>query len=184
MSGKRNIFIVALALLGGVDLIMASVPFVSSLGPSKKAKSEMVAWSTPPEPNLEPGQVLVRQVTESARRDNLNGGWSPIWGKRDLLIRDHEGVYYSFRVPTWKGKVVLPRILWGQWEGECVNFGPQTTDGMLEARVTIQCNDPDYKSWFENEPKWSLVGDSLVEPYPDLPKLRCRDEGKDELTCY
>lgn len=184
MAKPRKFYVAIVSLLGGVGLIFTSVPFVSSLGPSENAKAEMASWNTPPEPSLEPGQVLVRQISKSDRWDGPDGSWGPIWGKRDLLIRDYEGVYYSFRVPTWQGKVVLPKIAWGQWEGECTSFGPQTTNGRLEVGTTIQCNDPDYRPWFEEAPKWSVEGKSLVAPYPDLPKLRCRDEGAGELTCY
>lgn len=184
MLNKKKIYVAAVILLGGAGLIIASVPFVGSLSPSETAKAEKAAWEMPPVPGLEPGQVLVRQVSESARREYPDGSWSMILGKRDILIRDIEGVYHSFRVPTWKDKVILPRRYWGQWDGECEKFGPKTMDGVLAVSAIIECNDATGSWWDGAEPKWSLEGKSLVEPYPDLPKLRCRHESGEELTCY
>lgn len=180
----RRTYTVALVLLGVIGLVLAGVPFIGSLSPTDNAKAEWASWNTPPEPNLERGHVLIRQISNSERRENADGSWSPLWGKRDLLIRDHDGKFYSFRLPTWNGKVVLPRLYWGQWDGECEELGPKTTNGALLSDTTIRCNDSAGSWWSGDTPEWSLAGESLVKPYPDLPKLRCKDEGRGELTCY
>ena len=163
--------------------MMATVPFLAALGPSAAAKQRLEAWTHPPFPNLADGQVLSIDRTFSTSKDNANGSWSPIWGKRDLLIRDYDGAYYSFRLPTWKDSVVIPRVAWGQWEGECKNFGPPTSNGMLLPGSIIQCLDASTEKWFTSDAKWSLDGKSLFNPYPDLPKLRCRKKQNGELEC-
>jgi len=79
---------------------------------------------------------------------------------------------------------MMPRVFWSQWEGECRDFGPKVDAGMLLARSTIQCNDTDFGNWPAKDAKWSIDGKSLVEPFPDLPKLRCRDQGGGRLDCH
>ena len=127
---------------------------------------------------------MQRQVSESKRQENPNGSWSPIWGKRDILIRDYDGKYYSYRLPTWEGSIMMPRVFWGQWEGQCADFGPTVDGGQLVTEATIQCNDADFGNWPAKDAKWSIDGKILVKPFPDLPKLRCRDQGGGRLECY
>jgi len=184
MLMSRKILGYVVAVLGGFGLIAASIPFFSSFAPSQKAEANRAAWNVPPVPDLALGQVTNRQISESKRQDNIDGSWSPVWGKRDILIRDNDGHYYSYRLMTWEGSVVMPRVFWGQWEGECKDFGPLVNDANLLAGSTIQCNDQDTTNNYVKEAKWSIDGKSLVKPYPDLPKLRCRDSGRGRLECY
>jgi hypothetical protein len=153
------------------------------MNPSALAETRLAAWKEPPMPDLKPGQVVIRQPSTSSMRNYPNGGWSPIWGQRDLLIRDYDGEYYSFRVPTWNGSVVLPRIFWGQWDAECKDFGPFAPAGQLSEITTIQCNDKVHSKWGPFEAKWTIDGASLKEPYPDLPMLRCRKKDSGGLEC-
>ena len=167
-----------------IGVVATSIPFFSSMNPSARAEAEKEAWNTPPMPNMSNGEVIIRQIAESNRREYPNGGWSPDFGKRDLLIRDYIGDFYSYRLPTWEGAVVMPRIFWQQWEGMCKSFGPKLENGMLIPEETIiQCQDPGEGNWSPSEARWSIDGKSLVKPYPDLPKLRCRKQASGKLQC-
>ena len=125
---------------------------------------------------------MIRQFKES-RQDDFPDRSELTPGQRDLLIRDYNGKYYSYRLPTWEGAVLMPLTRWWQWEGGCKDFGPSTMRGKLAPESSIQCNDPG-GDWFPaKDVKWSLAGKSLKPPFPDLPRLRCRHEPDGELTC-
>lgn len=183
MNYTRKLLVAAVLIVGLTGLAFVSIPFMGSLNPSALAKTRLEAWKEPPLPDLNPGQVVIRQNFRSYRRDYPNGGWSPIWGQRDLLIRDHDGDFHSFRLPTWNGAVILPRVFWGQWEAECQDFGPVIQEGILSEETTIQCNDSVPEPWGPFDAKWLIDGTSLTKPYPDLPLLRCRKRDSGVLEC-
>jgi len=168
----------------GVRRIAITLVLISSLLPNDRARAEKESWNNPPVSDLVPGQVLVRDISQSERREYANGGWSPKFGARDILIRDQEGVYYSYRVPTWKNAVVMPFNVWGQWDGICVDLGPELEDGMLKNNSTIQCNSAEYGGVLDSPPRWSIDGRSLVSRFPDLPKLRCKASDTGKLECF
>ena len=94
---SKNHLKIALGVLVGIGFGAALTVFASSLKPSDKANAEREAWNTPPLLAMTPGQVILRDVSKGYSRNNANGSWSPIYGERDILIRDLDGSYYSYR---------------------------------------------------------------------------------------
>jgi len=127
---------------------------------------------------------MVRNVSESERIEMPNGGWRAEYGIREILIRDFDGTFHSFRVPTWESDVVIPLRIWGQWDFTCADFGPKTVDGMLQPDTTIRCHSSEIMLNSDSMAQWSIDGKSLTHPYPDLPKLRCKASDSGNIQCF
>ena len=121
----RQTLTLATVGLAAAFLLATMIPFTKSLTPSEKAVAIESAASAPPIPDLMPGEVRQLQLSESSIRNLVSGGWSPVLGIRLLLIRDYDGEFYSYELPTWEGAVAMPSSYWGAFgEGSCDDFGP------------------------------------------------------------
>lgn len=185
MNGSRQFLVFVVAIFVGFGLVVVAIPFVLSLAPSDRAEASRQAWTMPPPPELLPGEVLHREVSQSERRNLPSGGWAARWGKRDLVIRDYDGAYYWYRLPTWEGGILMPgRIAWGQWEGVCKDFGPMMKGSKLVQGTSIQCNDPEFGNFPARDVSWSIDGKSQNEPFPDLPRWLCAKLKGEDLVCH
>ena len=182
MTRRRSLLI---TVCSGLLLLATAtaVPFVSSLNPSERARAIRDASPQTAIVELQPGEVRTVQLTISSVRGLRNGGWSPNYGERALFIRDYEGTYYSYLLPTWTGQVVMPYRKWGQWEGDCRDFGPVTKGGYLQRDATIKCKDPELAGRAE-EGEWAISGEGLTDYSPDLIIFRCLAKYAQAFQCH
>ena len=153
-----------------IGLALAAIPFVSSLNPSELA-NELTTFERIDISDFPRNTHRLIQARDSQQWEN-EGATNMRPGRAWLVIHDNSGAFHVFGLPTWEGKVLMPRSFWGQFEGLCEDLGPSSKVAVIDRTTQIQCNDQDNiqhsaKYWF-----WSLNGENLTRELADMDKIR------------
>ena len=179
----RQRLLLAISCLAVGGLLAASVPFIQSLNASARAiqiKALVRDYATE---SVAPGQLRFIPTQTSSRTDLPGGGLRMNLGKSLLAVRTIEGDSYLYSLPTWSGNILMPGRWWGQFEGECKNFGPADPSQPVTRATTMQCNDPAFGGWPASGAKWTIAGKSLAPAIPDLPSARCIQTPRESAKC-
>ena len=185
MKTHRHTLVLVTGALSAGAVVFLGMVLTQSLRPSDRAVSIAETWKSSKIEKLDRGEVRMIEIATSSRRDYYDGSWTALTGKRHLVIRDYDGEYYGYSLPTWEGAIAMPVRYWGQLgEGGCEEFGPTLEKGRLMPGSIIQCHKPDLSGYPSYGAKWSLTGESLVGNFPDLQKIRCSAINASEVQCY
>lgn len=97
-------------------------------------------------------------------------------GISHLVIRKHDGAFLAYYLPTWHGKVAMPRSSWWEFSGLCSDFGPDLKGGMLLPEAAIRCRDGPGTDGQGTHWVWSLEGKHESGRLPDLISVLCKVE--------
>ncbi len=173
----------AISCLAVGGLLAVSVPFIQSLNPSARAIHNHALARDYATESVQPGELRFISTQTSSRTDLPGGGFRINLGKSLLAVRTIEGDSYLYSLPTWSGNILMPRTWWGQFEGECKNFGPAHPSQSVTRSTTLQCNDPEFGGWPASGAKWTIAGKSLAPTIPDLPSARCIQTPRESAKC-
>jgi hypothetical protein len=182
MNTRQRLLVVLSGLAGG-GLLAASVPFIQSLNPSARAVQIHALARDYAKEAVKPGELRFIPTQTSSRTDLPGGGFRMNTGKSLLAVRTIEGDSYLYSLPTWGGNILMPRSFWGQFEGECKNFGSTDPSQPVTRASTLQCNDPGSGGWPASGAKWTIAGHSLAPTIPDLPRARCIQTPTESARC-
>ena len=151
----RKALLIATILLATIGIVLATIPFTTSMKPSERAKS---ARSQHDISKLQSGEYLFEKFGRKAA-----------WDEKVLIIRDWDGEIYSYLVPTIKGKVSMPEKFWGWGYYQCEDFRPTLNSDkrILESGV-IACHDTNAPDWGKKVWKWSYDGKSKYHWIADM----------------
>ena len=129
-------------------IVLASIPFTSSLSPSAKARADRPQYDIS---SIQIGDFSLKKI---------NGG--DAWDSYVLIIRDWNNQISVHLVPSKNNKIMMPDHHWGKPFGHyCTNFGPDIdSDNKLLKGGYIRCHDKDVPEWMEPVWVWSYTGKS------------------------
>lgn len=152
-------------MLGVTGLLIAMLPFVASLAPGPRAKNALPAIDVS---QLLPGQYVVHD----AHLEKL------------FVVRTPWNEIKVYGVPFTHGHYLMPDLNW--WKGfmPCRSFGPELSNGRLEAGAVFRCWDKDKQEpWWTETLVWDLHGKNKKGVVPDLLAPRYEVAG-DKLIIY
>jgi len=129
---------------------------VSTLQPSERAKAQRSVHNIA---NLERGDYRF----ESFDRESA-------WNDIVLLLRDWDGVTYTYLLPTKNQSVPMPDRFWGWGWYDCVDFRPELDAvGKIEKDGVVKCHDKDLNTdnweWsYDGQPKYWWLPEMYAPP--------------------
>ena len=151
----RKALLTATILLATIGIVLATIPFTTSMKPSERAKN---ARSQHDISKLHSGEYFFEKFGRKAA-----------WGEKVLIIKDWDGEIYSYLVPTIKGKVSMPERFWSGVNYQCEDFRPVlNSDKKILESGEITCHDTNAPDWGKDAWKWSYDGKSEYHWIADM----------------
>jgi hypothetical protein len=153
---KRRALVLCLGGLGLVGIALATVPFLKSLAPNDRSRSNLYSVDIA---DLGVGQFKV------VERNNT----------RIFVMHLAIDYFTVLSVPVKDGAVVMPDLRWWRPAGLSRDFGPDQEGGVLTEGARFTCRDVAPERWPEAAWLWNVSG-RYIGPteylMDDMPVLR------------
>lgn len=158
---RRDKLVKLVRLFSLIAVVGISIPFISSLLPSRGAGSDLP-------------HIYIGDMTKCSYllEDAGIKGWV---GKKWLVIKDYNDNIVLFTLPTDDEKVLLPDTSWYRYAGSCNKFHPEMLYDKMKRNGVITCHDERFRD--DNKWRWNYKGKSLTAGVPDLQQQRFKMEG-------
>ena len=160
---NRGILKISVAIFLIMALVLAAIPFVSSLNPSARAGETLQHILIS---DLEVGDFLVE--------DDLAKGY---FKGRYLVIKDYEAKVHVYLVPIRENRFMLPVVRWWNWGALCEDFRPDIQNSKIKPGGIIQCHDSDFVEAQNPEWHWEYSGKNLGNYTEDMMTVPHKIEG-------
>ncbi|MES9834665.1 MAG: hypothetical protein ABW139_20730 [Candidatus Thiodiazotropha sp. DIVDIV] len=149
MKMKRKILTFITALFGISGLVVAAVPFIGSLNVSERALANRP-------------HITIDHIGEGESEIITSEGAT--YSMTFMVYRSLKGDVRVWKIPVYKGKIILPDIHWGRWAMLCDEF---TLD---KVKNVFRCLDEHLQqySWVTDEMLWDVDGKNLGKFTEDM----------------
>ena len=149
MKMKRKILTFITTLFGISGLVVAAVPFIGSLNVSERALANRP-------------HITIDHIGEGESEIITSEGAT--YSMTFMVYRSLKGDVRVWKIPVYKGKIILPDIHWGRWAMLCDEF---TLD---KVKNVFRCLDEHLQqySWVTDEMLWDVDGKNLGKFTEDM----------------